>query len=79
MSTSETTRNTWQQRAEDLTACASDVLRALAPDSSTLRILQRSLLRAQAEVLKGALEIVEARLARLDRHDRPTSEKITIE
>jgi hypothetical protein len=36
-------------------------------------------LRAQAEVLRGVLEVVEARLAKLDRRDPPASEKITIE
>jgi hypothetical protein len=79
MNTSKTTRNSLFQCAEDLTAQATDVVRALTPDGSTFRILRRSLLRAQAEVLRGVLEVVEARLAKLDRRDPPASEKITIE
>lgn len=80
MSDTSSVRSPLQQAAEEVAVASLRVLRALAPDCTALRIVQKSLLRAQAEVLKGVLEVVETRLAHLEQRDtsQEQGEKIPV-
>lgn len=76
MSESHTPNQIWQQVAADMT---SRLGRAFMAECQTWCILRQHLLRAQAEILKGLLEVVESRLEQEVPQGQPTSEKIPVD
>ncbi len=77
MSESNAWRDTWQQMAADM---AMDLGRIFKAERESCRIMRKHLLQAQAEVLKGMLAVVEARLATSEPGSSPPAgEKITVE
>jgi hypothetical protein len=81
MSETSSARSPLQQAAEEVAVASLRLLRALTPDCTALRIVQKSLLRAQAEMLKGVLEVVETQLVHLEQREAPREqgEKIPVE
>jgi hypothetical protein len=79
MSGTEKHRDDWQQFADDLGTCASSFVRMLAPDRESLRVLRTHFLRAQAEMLRGVLTVVESRLAADETPSKSRSKKIKVE
>jgi hypothetical protein len=79
MSSTEKRKDDWQQFADDLGTCASSFVRMLAPDSDSLRVLRTHFLRAQAEMLRGVLIVVESRLAACETPNKPKAKKIRVE
>lgn len=70
-------RGTWGNMAAD---AVMDLGRLVKAEREACRIMRKHLLRAQAEVLKGLLAVVEARLATTEsRYTPPASEKITVD
>ncbi|WP_089935325.1 hypothetical protein [Candidatus Entotheonella palauensis] len=77
MSESNAWRETWQQAAADM---AVELGRMLKTEREACRIMRKHFLQAQAEVLKGMLAVVEARLAATEPGDAPPAgEKIPVE
>ncbi len=77
MNESNAWRDEWQQIAADV---AVDLGLMFKTEREACRIMRKHLLQAQAEVLKGMLAVVEARLATTEPGDTPPpSEKITVE
>jgi hypothetical protein len=66
----------WQQVMADMTTRLGRVLMA---ECQSWHILRQHLLRAQAEVLKGLLEVVESRLEPVGRDNPPAGEKIPVD
>ena len=79
MSDPKSNKDDWQQLAEDVAACAYNVVSALAPDQETRDSLKKTCLEAQAKVLKGLLVIVEGKLGEMKPSEPPRAEKITID
>lgn len=73
--------NAWRETCEHIAAeVAGAVGRRFQTEREAYRIMRKHLLQAQAEVLKGLLVVVEARLATTEPGDTPpASEKITVE
>jgi len=70
-------RETWGQMAADV---AMDLGRIFKAEQEGFRIMRKHLLRAQAEVLKGMLAVVEARLANTESGNTPpVSERIPVD
>jgi outer membrane lipopolysaccharide assembly protein LptE/RlpB len=66
----------WTQLAEELTSNYQEVL---TPDTESGWILQEHVLRAQSELLKGLLAVVERQIKQAERHSRTqVREKITL-
>lgn len=78
MSATYPPQNPWQQCAEEMAACSLTLIRSLMPDQEAIRTLHSACLRAQAEVLKGLLSVVEARLAKMASNPPPAGEKIPV-
>ncbi len=76
MSEPNTSPNSWQQLTADMSVSLG---RALQRECASWRIMRKHLLRAQTEVLKGFLEVVEMRLARVEGKVPPSSEKIPVD
>lgn len=77
MNESNAWRETWQQMATDV---AVELGRLLKTEREACRIMRKHLLQAQAEVLKGMLAVVEARLATTEPGGAPPAgEKIPVE
>jgi len=75
----EVRKDEWRQFAEDVAACAFNVVTALAPDRETCTTLKRTCLQAQAKVLRGLLTIVESQLKQTAPTEPRRAEKITID
>ena len=70
-------RGTWGHMAAD---AVMDLRRIVKTEREACRIMRKHILRAQAEVLKGLLAVVEARLATTESKGAPpASEKITVD
>lgn len=70
-------RETWQQITADV---AMDLGRMFKAEREACHIMRKHLLQAQAEVLKGMLAVVEARLATTEPgHTPPPTEKISVD
>lgn len=66
----------WAQMADEL---SSSYQEALTPDTESGWILQEHVLRAQSEILKGLLAVVERQIKQAERHSRTqVREKITL-
>jgi hypothetical protein len=79
MSATHPPQHPWKQCAEEMAACSLTLLRTFMPDREALRILQTACWRAQAEILKGLLSVVESRLASRESGPPPTGEKIPVD
>jgi hypothetical protein len=70
-------RETWGQMAAD---AAIELGRVCKAEREGFRIMRKHLLRAQAEVLKGMLAVVESRLAHMESGNTPpVSERIPVD
>lgn len=79
MSTMPPPQSPWQQCAQDMAACSLTLIRAILPDQETLQTLHSACLRAQAEILKGLLSVVEARLTKMAASPPTAGEKIPVD
>ena len=69
----------WQPYADEVGAWSASMVQAVVPECPVLREVASCLLRTQVAVLRGALMVVEAVLAKLQPPEVPRSEKILIE
>lgn len=72
-------KDDWQQFAEDVAACACQVVCALAPDREALNEVRRQVLTAEARLLRGLLGVVEGQLKRVNSSVETQVEKIGIQ
>lgn len=79
MSDSKPNQDDWQQFAEDVAACAYNVVCALVPEKETRDTIKRTVLEGQVKVLRGLLTIVEGKLGDMAPAEPHKAEKITIE
>ena len=73
--------NAWRETWGLITTDAAMALRRiLQTEREAHRVMRKHLLQAQAEVFKGLLAVVEARLATAESNSqRPASEKIAVD